>query len=185
MVAYANGHVGLTFSACSSCFHLSNEEQWPISEALKHTLGSLSQHCLGYLLVLCVSAPPQHTIFSSPLCSPLLSLFTLLLPADARRVWAASLWDRLNLTKVIFRRETTAFLLLFSSWDSSDILRWKSVSYWGWRRVGGALESLLNLCKNSAARALNMNKLAALIEPSAAYTPLSPPDARCSKSPLP
>lgn len=52
--------------------------------------------------------------------------------------WAASLWDRLNLTKLIFRRRrwTTTVLLPFfflSSWDTADISRWETVSYWkGW-----------------------------------------------------
>lgn len=52
IVGYANEQIGLTFSACSSFFHLSNKEQWPISKPLKHILCSPVQLCLGCLLIL-------------------------------------------------------------------------------------------------------------------------------------
>lgn len=135
--------MGLTFTAFSSCFHLGNKEQWPISKPLKHILGSLGQLCLGYLLILCLSALPALPSFL------FLSFFLALLlrPLTPCRpwVWAACLWDRLNLTKLIFRRRrgTTASLLFFSSsWDIADILRWESVSYWeGERGWGGELNT--------------------------------------------
>lgn len=84
IVDYANEQVGLTFSACSSCFHLGNKEQWPISKPLKHILGSVDQLCLGYLLALSVSASTLHLpplFFSFPFGLSV-CLFALSLPVD-------------------------------------------------------------------------------------------------------
>lgn len=86
IVKNANEQVGLTFSACSSCFHLGNKEQWPISEPFKHILWSLGWLCLGCLRCLSPSPsllllhPPSHCPCLFWSFFPSLCLFSLFTP---------------------------------------------------------------------------------------------------------
>ena len=145
--------MGLTFSACSSCFHLGNKEQWPISKALKHILGSLGQLCLGYLLArsqcFCLNTPSSFLLFSVFLILPLSPSFSLQTPEPEQ----PCLWDRLNLTKLIFgrRRGTNSLPPPSSSPPHETLLTFRNEKLChigGGLGGSGALESCFNLaCK--------------------------------------
>lgn len=145
MSKFGSFHVSES-AACSSCFfYANNEEQCPITETVKH-------------IFCCSRVICRRSVFllqsSQPLCPQP--------PYRPSRVWAASLGDGLNLTKLIFKkgRGTTTLLLLFllSSWDAADIW-WTSncVTFDGEQRENsGTQESRLHsewkaFCRDFAA----------------------------------